>query len=133
MKNYILFAGLLIIIFSSCEKKKIEFDPEYLLIGTWSFNDYQDNSTIYQRSKELNDNYPGYIFLSDGSLIERKNAGWCGTPPVSYSNYDGKWSIINDTLIEVNVGYWGGTIRYKLDIESITNTSLKLTYIQWEK
>lgn len=58
-----------------------------------------------------------------------KNAGWCGTPPISYSDYPGTWTILNDTLVEINVGYWGGTTIYKLDVESVSENSLKVVLI----
>ena len=39
---------------------------------------------------------------------------------------------LNDTLIQISVGYWGGTINYKLDIESINSHILKASFIYEE-
>jgi hypothetical protein len=112
----------------SCTKDKIKIDPNNLLIGTWDYAGYQDNSSIFTRSEEFNNNHC-YRFNADGTLTERNLSGWCATPPVSYSDYLGSWTVLNDTLISVNVGYWGGTMTYKLDIESVNSNTLKLINI----
>jgi hypothetical protein len=125
MKRIALILFLLSSLFFSCTKEQIKIDPDNLLIGVWVFSEYKDDITIFKRDQEFTDN-DCLKFNSDGTLIERKNSGWCGTPPISYANYDGTWSIENDTLIQVKVGYWGGTTSYKLDIESISPTTLKV-------
>jgi hypothetical protein len=120
---------LLIIVFISllfsCTKDKIEIDPGNPLIGIWNYSDYYNNAQVYARSREFSDNQ-GFKFNTDGTLLERKNSGWCGTPPITYSDYSGKWAIINDTLIRIDVGYWGGSMTYNLDIESVNSDSLKV-------
>jgi hypothetical protein len=63
-------------------------------------------------------------------MVERENSGGCATPPVTYANYRGTWNIINDTLIQIRVGYWGGTTSYKLDIKSVSPTTLKVQIVQ---
>jgi hypothetical protein len=125
MKRIALILFLVSSLFFSCTKEQIKIDPDNLLIGVWVFSEYKDDITIFKRDQEFTDN-DCFKFNSDGTLIERKNSGWCGTPPISYANYDGTWSIVNDTLIQVKVGYWGGTTSYKLDIESISPTTLKV-------
>jgi hypothetical protein len=125
MKRIALILFLLNSLFFSCTKEQIKIDPDNLLIGVWVFSEYKDDITIFKRDQEFTDN-DCLKFNSDGTLIERKNSGWCGTPPISYANYDGTWSIVNDTLVQVKVGYWGGTTSYKLDIESISPTTLKV-------
>jgi hypothetical protein len=125
MKRIALILFLLSSLFFSCTKEQIKIDPDNLLIGVWVFSEYKDDITIFKRDQEFTDN-DCLKFNSDGTLIERKNSGWCGTPPISYANYNGTWSIVNDTLVQVKVGYWGGTTSYKLDIESISPTTLKV-------
>jgi hypothetical protein len=127
MKKSLLAISLLIII-SGCTKDNILIDPDNPLIGIWSYSDYQDNTHIFSRNNELIDDHC-YNFRSDGTLTERKNSGWCGTPPIAYADYPGTWTLLNDTLIQVDVGYWGGTMRYKLDIEYLDSRSLKTIYI----
>jgi len=130
MKKYISALSLLVIM-SGCSKDNIPIDPDNLLIGFWSYSDFQDNTEVYSRNNELIDDHC-YNFRGDGTLTERKNSGWCGTPPITYADYSGTWTVLNDTLIQVDVGYWGGTIRYRLDIESLDSRSLKTIYIPEE-
>lgn len=40
----------------------------------------------------------GFHFLEDGDMYERKNAGWCGTPPITCCDYKGTGSQNNSTL-----------------------------------
>ena len=129
MKKIIPVILIIIAILSGCEKDKINIDPDNYLIGTWVETGYQDDIRIFTRSPELNSNKPGYIFSDEGQLVERKNAGWCGTPPVTYADYNGSWTAINDTLIHVSVGYWGGIMDQKLDIQSVTGTVLKIKFV----
>jgi hypothetical protein len=128
MKRVILLAFMIYPVMFSCDKNKIRIDPDNLLIGVWNYADYQQNTMVYARQKEFTRN-PGYKFNADGTLLERKNAGWCGTPPISYADYTGTWTILNDTLIQIKDGYWGGTTDYRIDIESVTEDSLKINMI----
>jgi hypothetical protein len=127
-KIHLLTISLCCILFS-CQKFETGtgtgIDKDNLLIGVWNFSVYQDDAVVYTRSTGFADCY-GYKFDTDGTLTERKNSGFCGTPPITYADYDGSWTIVNDTLISVNVGYWGGTSYYRLDIESVTENSLKV-------
>lgn len=132
MKSTALPLILFFLILTSCNKDEIKIDSSNLLLGTWNVSGYEDNTTIYNRSNAFIDE-PGFEFKNDGTLIERKNSGWCGTPPISYANYSGTWSVINDTLIQVEVGYWGGTSSYYLDIESVDSKYLKFTLLFDEK
>jgi hypothetical protein len=113
---------------SFCTKDSIKIDPNNLLIGTWDFSDYQDNAMIFTRSQEFINNHC-YKFNSDGTFIERNIAGFCATPPVSYTDYHGRWTILNDTLIHLNVNYFDGPRSYKLDIEDVNSNSLKIINI----
>lgn len=125
MKKLSLLIVLLCSLFFACTKDEIKIDPDNLLIGTWNYSEYTGDLNVYTRSLDFSDTH-GYKFNSDGTFIERSITGWCATPPVSYSNYPGTWAYLNDTLIQINGTYWGGTITYKLDIESVSSSSLKV-------
>jgi hypothetical protein len=127
MKKTIVIISLLFII-GGCSKENMDLNPDNLLIGVWNFSEFRDNTYIYTRSNDFVDG-PCYKFNSDGTLTERKNSGFCGTPPISYADYTGSWSMINDTLINVTSGYWGGTMTYMLDIELLNSESLKTILI----
>ena len=128
MQKKILPIFFSLFLLGACSKDDIRIDPDNLLIGVWNYSGFQDNTNIFSRNNEFIDNHC-YRFNSDGTLTERKNSGFCGTPPISYADYSGTWTILNDTLIQINVGYWGGTTRYKLDIEVINSNSLEASYV----
>jgi hypothetical protein len=128
MKRNLLLVIFLVPVLFSCHKDEFKIDPNNLLIGVWNQSDYQGNVIVYARQKGFADN-PCYKFNIDGTLVERKNSGFCGTPPVSYADYNGSWTMLNDTLMQITSGYWGGTSTYKLEINLVTTDSLKVTYV----
>jgi hypothetical protein len=125
MKTIFQILISLIIVISSCSKEEIKIDPNNPLIGTWNYSDYSDNAMIFTRSEKFIENHC-YKFNSDGTLLERNIAGWCATPPVSYTDYKGKWTLLNDTLIQLNVTYYDAPRSYKLDIKSLDSNYLKV-------
>jgi hypothetical protein len=126
MKKLLLLVSI-IFLAGACHEEEITSDPDNLLHGTWIFEKFDDDSFIFSRSNSFIENHC-YKFNSNGTLTERKNSGWCGTPPISYADYPGTWSAKSDNEIEINVGYWGGTITYQLKILKLDNDSLKVTY-----
>ncbi len=98
------------------------------LYGTWVWAGYEERTTILKKSSELNDNQYGLIIRPGGKLIERKNAGFCGTPPITYANYEGEWKALSKNLLEIIVGYWGGTTSYQMEIVSLSSDELKIVY-----
>jgi len=124
MRKLILLIPILFLV-GGCSKDDIIIDPDNLLPGIWIFDKFDDSSYSFYRSNSFIENHC-YKFNSDGTLTERKNSGWCGTPPISYSDYSGTWSAKSDTEIEINVGYWGGTMTYKFNILQVDNDSLKV-------
>lgn len=98
------------------------------IYGTWVLVGYEDSLAILRVSDKLDENQYGFIFHSYGIFIERKNSGWCGTPPISYKNYEGAWNKKSDSLLKINVGYWGGTTSYQMEIVSLNPDELKILY-----
>jgi hypothetical protein len=128
MKNLSIFTLVLCSYLFSCTKNEIKIDPNNLLIGTWKYAGNDNNISVYSRSLDFSDNHC-YKFNSDGTLVERNISGWCATPPVSYANYDGTWTILNGTLIQIHVAYWGGTRDFRIGINSVDRDSLKIEEI----
>jgi len=129
MKTLISFIFLAIgLTLLSCEKEKIINVPlPGELAGCWINPQYNDSTVVYERAVEFN-NGPGIIFREDNSLVERKNAGFCGTPPVTYADYDGSYSV-NDSIISVSVGYWGGTTEYNLGLVAVDADHLTVKWL----
>jgi hypothetical protein len=99
------------------------------LIGSWFNPQYNDSIVIYKRSEGLVDNEYSFTFKEDKSFLERKNSGWCGTPPISYADFDGIWSN-NDSIVEITVDYWGGTAEYIWKVVSIDDFTLVIKRIE---
>lgn len=125
----IITLSLILISCSKKEDKKNYSDSE--LIGTWNYSFSEDEISVFTRGTEFIEG-DGIKFKADGTIIQRKNAGFCGTPPITYADYDGTWTKINDTIIEIEAGYWGGTITSRLDIEYISSYTLKFFTVSSE-
>ncbi len=61
--------------------------------GAWGLQsiDLDDGVRIYSRLDSLSGDQDGYLFGSDG-VLQVRNAGPCGTPPLTFSNYEGSWA-----------------------------------------
>jgi len=93
---------------------------------------YVDDVFWLDRSEQLDPFKYGFTINDDGTFIERKNAGWCGTPPISYDNFEGTWEAVSDSLLEITVGYWGGTMTYQIRIVSLDGDNLAIRYLYAE-
>jgi hypothetical protein len=129
LSPYIVILSL--VLFSCTKNEDLKDYGDSPLIGTWSSSFYENELTVYTRTPDFIES-DGIKFNADGTLIQRKNAGWCGTPPITYANYDGTWTKINDTIIEIKAGYWGGTTTSRLDIEYISSYTLKFFIVSSE-
>ncbi len=119
----------------ACEKEMQEADAlgaNSTITGAWVENGYVENMTMFQRSEALEASKYGFILGGDGSFVERKNSGWCGTPPIAYADYEGTWEALSDSLLEVTVGYWGGVMTYQMRIVSLESDQLKIRYLYAE-
>lgn len=121
MKTFgkVLFFLFLITTMMACEESLQPMDNSSdELIGTWINPTPVDTLWQYDRAATLDNAGYGFSFKADDQFVERKNAGWCGTPPVTYSNFEGTWSQ-NDSLITINVDYWGGKADYQWKVISL--------------
>lgn len=128
-KIFILLMAMLLI---SCEEELPESDAlgeNAGLLGTWIEQGNEENLTLLERGEKLNDAKYGFVFKEDGTFTERKNSGWCGTPPISYENFDGTWEALSDSLIDITVAYWGGSMTYQMRIVSLDAEELKIRFL----
>ncbi len=130
MKKLVIF--LMVLITIGCEKESVDLEAlgeNEGIIGTWIENGYEEDLTLLKHADILDPSKYGFTIADDGSFVERKNAGWCGTPPIAYENYDGSWVALSDSLIEITVAYWGGTMTYQMRIVSLNAGDLKIRYL----
>lgn len=102
------------------------------LYGTWVDAGLKDSLYIMHKAAAFEEDNGGFAIYPNGVFVTRGNAGWCGTPPISYQNYNGSWNFESGSLLNVNAGYWGGTNNYKIKIVSLTETELICSYIYSE-
>lgn len=132
--HYFIFLLFSIVFLTSCENDiDLKSDEAELIIGHWISPVYIDTLVQYTRAEGLNENDYGISFNPGNSLVERQNAGWCGTPPISFANYNGTWSKTGD-IIDITVDFWGGKANHKWkvianDQKTLTIYPIKSEYI----
>ncbi len=112
----------------SCHKEDIPPIEAESLVGCWFNPEYTDSLITFEKAYLRNSNSYSLTLKYDGTLIERKNAGWCGTPPVTLTDFEGTWCL-TDSIITVNVGYWGGNAEYQWKVNWIMNNKLQVTVL----
>jgi len=113
---------------TSCEGT-LENNTDGPVIGTWILSEeHTDSLTVLFRSDQLDPHQYGFTFHPNGIFTERKNAGWCGTPPITYDNFEGRWWKISDNVYHIDVDYWGGRTNYRIEIISQNSFQLQIKY-----
>jgi len=103
------------------------------VIGTWVESEYRSDVLWLERRGELDPERYGFSILEGGAFLEHKNSGWCGTPPISYASFEGTWKVVSDSLLEVTVGYWGGTMNYQIRLVQVEQERLAIRYLYGEE
>jgi hypothetical protein len=122
---------------ASCENDiELKSDNDIELIGHWISPVYIDSLIQYTRADALKEDDFGISFKPENILIERQNAGWCGTPPISFTNYNGTWSKTGD-IIDISVDFWGGKVNRQwkvivINAETLVVYPIKSEYIYKE-
>jgi len=117
----------------SCEKQPgLEVDAlgeNAGIVGTWVQEEFKGDTLWLERAGELDQDTYGFTIERDGTFIERKNNSVGNYWPVSYGNFEGTWEAVSDSLLEITVGYWGGTINYQIRIVSLYPDELAIRYL----
>jgi len=91
-RSILLFSFLILMSLMACKKSNdVAVDDSNPLKGNWINPVAKDSTIIYQRANSLNENEPGLAFEEAQTFLERKNAGFCGTPPITYADFEGSW------------------------------------------
>jgi hypothetical protein len=126
---------LLLVVTLSCEKEGLDaalLGENAGVVGTWVEETYVDDILWLRRTADLDPAGYGFTIKENGEFIERKNAGWCGTPPITYDNFEGSWEPLSDSLLDITVGYWGGMMTYQIRIVSLDHVNLAIRYLYAE-
>ena len=126
----ILYVLLIIAAFlniTACDGS-LNSEIESPVIGTWILKDYAGDVSYMMRSDQFAQDSYGFTFHKNGVFTERKNAGWCGTPPITYANFEGHWWKISDNIYHIDVEYWGGRTNFRIEIVSQNSYQLQIKY-----
>jgi hypothetical protein len=121
--------------FLSCEKNVSEAEllgKNSGVVGTWVEEEYDQELLWLRRSTELDPSRYGFRIRENGEFIERKNAGWCATPPITYADFEGTWKALSDSLLDITVEYWGGIMTYQICIVTLNQETLAVRYLYAE-
>jgi hypothetical protein len=94
----ILFLLLVTTIGCSQENETIPINASDKLIGHWINPVYTDTELQLTRASSLKDDGYGLSFLEKTQCVER-SSGWCGTPPLSFMDFQGTWTRTDSVLI----------------------------------
>jgi len=94
---------LLLITSFGCEEdnETITINESDKLIGHWINPTYNDLELKLTRSSSLRKDAYGISFLTENQCIER-SSGWCGTPPLTFFDFQGIWTR-NDAIIIITI------------------------------
>ena len=100
IKSFLL---LLIVTSLGCEKdnETITINESDKLIGHWVNPIYNDYELKLTRANSLKNDAYGISFLTVSTCIER-SSGWCGTPPLTFFDYQGTWTR-NDSILIITI------------------------------
>ena len=87
----VLFLSLVIGASCNDDNDGITIDENDQLIGSWINPISSDAELKFTRASALKKNAYGITFLQKSACVER-SSGWCGTPPITYFDYEGTWS-----------------------------------------
>ncbi len=126
---------IVVVMLVSCEKELMDLEAlgsNVGIVGTWVENEYKGDTLFLQRSGQMDIEKYGFTINDDGTFLEHKNAGFCGTPPISYDRFDGTWEAVSDSLLDITVAYWGGVMTYQMRIVSLDVEELAIRYLYTE-
>lgn len=127
---------IFMMIAASCEEEEQPYisNEDALYIGYWKDRGSTDSTFLFERINELAKDTYAFGILSDGTFVENKNAGFCGTPPITYAEYAGSWLELSTDSLLINTKYWGGNMSFYLIIKSVSEKKLeaKIHYLELE-
>lgn len=135
MKKFPWLAFCLIFLLTSCDDsddKILPIDPDNLLIGHWSYRQSTEgNQSTYQRVDQFIEDEYGFLLDHNNQFIERRNAGWCGTPPMVLENFEGTWEQ-EENRINISVDNWNGEAHYTWEVIELNEDQLVIKLV-WDE
>lgn len=123
-------------LFNACSENVVvpnlsNLEGQENLIGIWEYDSYEHltdttYAEVYRKVNKIAKDQAGITFKNSGVFLSKQNAGWCGTPPISYAEYDGTFNVGSKNVVNINSTYWGGKSSYKMEVLELTNNRLKV-------
>jgi hypothetical protein len=127
----VIFFFIVVFGLITCSKQQEDVNqPESAekIIGNWILQDIHNDTFSYNKTNVQAQDRQGITFKNGGKLVETKNSGFCGTPPITYAQYDGEW-ILNQKDLTIQSAFWGGKMMVKYEILELTKNKLSLKLI----
>jgi len=122
-----IFFIITFLVFLSCKTSYEPANPK-LPYGIWIYFESDDNVQIYYSAKEFEKDKSGFEIKKNNIFIER-TSGWCGTPPVSFYNVEGRWELYNQNILKITTKSWISDDYIRLmEIVSETNEELEVIF-----
>lgn len=118
-------------LFSFKQPDLVSFEDR--ILGVWVPTSCENKTCTYEKAEEFDPEKRGIEFKKRNKLINRQNAGWCGTPPISYRNYNGIWASFKDgETINLRYEFWGGMVQTKWKITELSESSMTVTVLDYK-
>jgi len=104
------------------------FSPDQIE-GRWAFAYHDGDNAVYARTSATEKG--GWLdFAEKGELTVRQNAGWCGTPPISYRTYDGgSYKLTKKGKLTMMHKFWGGIDTTHYQLAEVTDDTLRMKFL----
>ena len=109
-------------------------EPKYYQIegnvpyGTWVYSGNDDSISIYYSTNQFEQDKPGFAIEEENVFIER-TSGWCGTPPLTFFNVEGKWEVFDDNTLKITCSNWIDENYSRLmEIAFLSDTELRIIF-----
>lgn len=104
------------------QNETIAIDESNKLIGHWINPVYTETEIQLTRAGSLKSDAYGMSFIAESQCVER-SSGWCGTPPLTFSDFKGSW-IRTDSVLIVSINNGIGLQDIKWKIKTLDDKTL---------
>jgi hypothetical protein len=116
------------IILSSCDNSSDPQNQHTVPYGTWIYSGTEDNLRVYYSADEFETDNAG-ISLRPNQLYIERTSGWCGTPPLTFSNTEGQWELFDENTLKITCPNWIDEDYSRImEIVYLSDTELKVIF-----
>ena len=122
----VLLCGVALLCIVSCSSSGPSEPASPSIYGAWGVvsTDQETGIHTYERLTELAGGRNGYEFNLGGSLVIR-NSGWCGTPPLTYFNFEGLWQKEEDHILTLSYDELGVIQDFCVEVVALSASELR--------